>query len=355
MIERAGVDIVVNNCNYGRFVADAIRSALGQTHQPVRVVVVDDGSTDDSRTVIASFGDAIDVVLKPNGGQASALNAGFARGNGKIVMFLDADDVLKPYAAALAVRALSGAAASMQFKMDVVDADGRPTGATKPPPDLRMPSGDVARHELMLPFDLTWLPTSAHAYRRDVIERIMPLPEDGEPAGADWLLHHLTPLLGPVVSLDEVGAEYRVHGANAYEPADASLDLDHVRSSVRYAESTRRELERLAAELGLPMPRGGIASVADVANRLISLRLDRDLHPIASDTTARLLADGIRAIVRRFDTPWTGRVKFALWFAAFAVSPRPPARWLAEQFLFPERRVGRAATSPQTAPAGDRR
>ena len=64
------VDVIVNNHNYGRFLRAAIESALAQTHERVNVIVVDDGSTDDSRAIIESFGERIVAVLKPNGGQA---------------------------------------------------------------------------------------------------------------------------------------------------------------------------------------------------------------------------------------------------------------------------------------------
>ena len=64
------------------------------------MIVVDDGSSDDSRAILADQGDDVDVVLKQNGGQASALNAGIERCKGDVVIFLDADDTLHPDAAA---------------------------------------------------------------------------------------------------------------------------------------------------------------------------------------------------------------------------------------------------------------
>ena len=56
--------ILINNCNYGRFLPHAIDSALGQTYRDIEVVVVDDGSTDDSRDIIARYGERIVPVLK---------------------------------------------------------------------------------------------------------------------------------------------------------------------------------------------------------------------------------------------------------------------------------------------------
>ena len=84
------VSIVIDNFNYGRFLGAAIDSALAQTYPHVELIVVDDGSTDDSREVISSYGDRVSAVFKPNGGHASAFNAGFRASHGCIVMFLDA-------------------------------------------------------------------------------------------------------------------------------------------------------------------------------------------------------------------------------------------------------------------------
>src|SRR5207302_4981495 len=86
--------VVVNNHNYERFVGEAVESALAQTYPHTEVVVVDDGSTDGSRDVLERFRGDIQLVLKPNGGQRSAFNAGLERSSGDLVCFLDADDTL---------------------------------------------------------------------------------------------------------------------------------------------------------------------------------------------------------------------------------------------------------------------
>jgi glycosyltransferase involved in cell wall biosynthesis len=334
------VDVVVNNFNYARFLPAAIESALAQTHPAVRVVVVDDGSTDGSREVIASYGPRIAPVLKENGGQASALNAGFARSTGDIVIFLDADDILRSDAALLAAEAFRARprAAKVQYRMEVIDEEGRPNGVVKPALHLPFPSGDLRLAELTFPFDLTWLATSGNAFSAAVLRRILPIPDTDFARCPDWYLVHLAPLFGEVVSLDAVGAFYRVHGANQYEPAVPALDLDHVRQTIRYAAVTRRALVRAAAELGL-LDRGSEPlAVSDVANRLISLRLGPEGHPVAGDSRLGLARAGLRASTRRFDVPWQLKALFVLWFVAAASAPRPLVRRLAELFLFPERR-----------------
>src|ERR1700676_3954845 len=91
---RPSVSIVISCFNYERYVGAAIRSALEQVGPASEVVVVDDGSGDGSRDLIAAFGDQITAIVKDNGGQASALNLGFQASAGDAVIFLDADDVL---------------------------------------------------------------------------------------------------------------------------------------------------------------------------------------------------------------------------------------------------------------------
>jgi len=334
------VDVVINNHDYGRFLEAAIESALAQTHDRVRTIVVDDGSTDGSREILARQDGDVTVVLKENGGQASALNAGMAESEGEVVIFLDADDVLRPETAARAAAAFAAdeEVSKVQFRMETIDAEGRPTGETLPAPHLAMPSGDLRAAELARPYDLVWMATSANAFRAEALRRILPIPEGRYPrTGADWYLVHLTALLGRVVSLDEVGAGYRVHGGNDYALAASTLDVEHVRQAVRFADATSDELLRLATELGQPHP-DRILSVADLANRMTSLKLDRSRHPIGSDSALGLLRDSLGACRRRDDASAAMKAAFVAWFAAMAVAPRRLARRLAELFLFPSRR-----------------
>ena len=88
------VSIVINNYNYASFVGQAIDSALNQSYGKVEVIVVDDGSKDNSRDIINSYGDKIVPVFQENGGQAAAFNAGFAHSSGDIICLLDADDLV---------------------------------------------------------------------------------------------------------------------------------------------------------------------------------------------------------------------------------------------------------------------
>ncbi|BAZ11089.1 putative glycosyl transferase [Calothrix sp. NIES-4071] len=90
------VSILINNYNYAPYLKQAIDSALNQTYVNTEVIVVDDGSTDNSRDIINEYGNQIIPVFKINGGQASAMNAGFAASKGEIICLLDSDDIYLP-------------------------------------------------------------------------------------------------------------------------------------------------------------------------------------------------------------------------------------------------------------------
>ncbi len=336
------VDIVVTNHNYACFLPQAIESACSQTHPNVHVVVVDDGSTDESRQVLGEYEDRVEVVLKEQGGQASALNAGIERCEGDVLLVLDADDFLRPQAAERVAAAFAARPelSKVQFPMAIVDADGAPTGAVKPGGHLAAPVGDQRRAELAFPFDLPWLPGGGTGFRSEAVRRILPIPAAAYPrSGADWYLVHLTSLLGEAALLDEVCASYRVHGGNAYEQARDEIDLDHVREAIVFAAATTCSLEALADELRLERPRR-ILSYSDLANRLVSLRLALERHPVAGERRGALLADAVRATHRRFDVSVPMKALLIAWFALEAVVPRRFARPLAELFLFPGRRTG---------------
>jgi len=94
--DAALVSIVIPSHNYGSYLGEAIESALGQTYQPCEVIVVDDGSTDDSRDVAAHYADRITLLTQADQGVESAVNRGVDAASGAYVARLDADDVLEP-------------------------------------------------------------------------------------------------------------------------------------------------------------------------------------------------------------------------------------------------------------------
>jgi glycosyltransferase involved in cell wall biosynthesis len=87
------VTVVIPCHNYGRFLAAAIESALAQSYADIELIVVDDGSTDDTSAVAARY-PTVRFVRQPNLGQGEASNRGMKEASGEFILFLDADDVL---------------------------------------------------------------------------------------------------------------------------------------------------------------------------------------------------------------------------------------------------------------------
>lgn len=90
------VSVIIPTYNYGRFIGEAVESALSQTLRPAEVIVVDDGSTDDTEEVVRGFGDAVRYIKQENAGVSAARNRGVAESSGQYIAFLDADDIWEP-------------------------------------------------------------------------------------------------------------------------------------------------------------------------------------------------------------------------------------------------------------------
>jgi glycosyltransferase involved in cell wall biosynthesis len=210
------VSILINNYNYGRFLREAIDSALDQTYQKVEVIVVDDGSTDNSREILATYGDRIIPVLKPNGGQASAFNAGLAASNGEIICFLDSDDVFERNKVEQIVRQLlSKPTAGWLFHaMYTFTADGKSELLA----DYSRISGEHDFRETMKGGKLPFIapPTSGLCFRRELLSRILPMPEASSITLSDHYLKFCAAGLSPGLVSHEALSKLRIHGHNAY-------------------------------------------------------------------------------------------------------------------------------------------
>lgn len=90
------VSIIIPTYNYAKFVGFAIDSALAQTHPNLEVIVIDDGSTDNTAEILTAYQQRIRVIHKQNAGLSAARNTGMSEARGEWVVFLDADDILYP-------------------------------------------------------------------------------------------------------------------------------------------------------------------------------------------------------------------------------------------------------------------
>src|SRR5690242_13247080 len=100
------VSVIIPTYNGTAFLRETIDSALAQTYPAVEVIVVDDGSTDDTAAVIAEYGDRIKGIAQANSGTSAARNTGIRASSGDYIAFLDHDDLWAPIKLARQMRVL---------------------------------------------------------------------------------------------------------------------------------------------------------------------------------------------------------------------------------------------------------
>ena len=90
---RPMVTVIIPVYNGEEYLAEDIESVLGQTYHPLEIIVVDDGSTDDTATVASRFKELVRYIYQPNSGPAAARNRGLKMARGEVIGFVDADDL----------------------------------------------------------------------------------------------------------------------------------------------------------------------------------------------------------------------------------------------------------------------
>lgn len=225
--------IVVPAYNAEDHLAEAVDSALAQTHEPTEVVVVDDGSTDGTAEVARQYGDAVRYVRQENRGVAAARNRGLADAAGDYVCFLDADDWLHPEHLRLNVQRLVERpdAVLSHGWTEVTDADLRPTGRV-----LRGACGRI------LPDLVRLIPPAVPGIHSAIIRTAAVRRVGGfDPelsTSADYDLWIRLARLGPVECVERPTVRYRIAEGSMF----TDLDLQ-VRDMEAIVEKHRRDPE----------------------------------------------------------------------------------------------------------------
>lgn len=200
--------IVIPSYQHGAFVADAVRSALAQT-VPIEVIVVDDGSTDDTLAVLAALADPrLRVLSLPHRGPSAARNAGLDAARGEFVMLLDADDVIAPTKIATQLAEFAAAPHAGWVLCDVLIVD---EGKTRT--ETASDRYNYAARELDGWIDgmlaqANFIPIMAPLVRREVITDIRFMDtSDGTPE--DWGFWQRVARVARVRYVPEVLATYR--------------------------------------------------------------------------------------------------------------------------------------------------
>lgn len=236
--------IVITCYNYAQFVGRSIESVLSQWRQDCEMLVIDDGSTDGSREVIERSG--APAVSITNAGQRAACVTGLDLTRAPFILFLDADDELKPGALDAIIASLDPAVAKLQFPLTRIDAEGGVISAAMPSLAAFRSRADLIRRVLRTGV-YTTPPTSGNVLRRDVCEILREATYD---RAVDGVVLFAAPFYGDVVSLSEEWGRYRIHGGNDSglgRPIDpVSLERDIARFAAR--------MDHLRAVVGRLLP-----------------------------------------------------------------------------------------------------
>lgn len=211
------VSILIGNYNYDLFVGRAIDSALNQTYKNIEVIVVDDGSQDKSREIIAGYGSQIIPVFKENGGQPSNYNEGFAASKGEIICFLDSDDwfVENKIEKVVEIFQASEENGWCFHSVELVDKDDNILPKISETQDYTTHECDYRRLLKLGKIPPCLPPSSALCFKRSILEKVLPMPTPKIITNNDYYVKFMTVALSKGFILGDALTVQKLHGNNA--------------------------------------------------------------------------------------------------------------------------------------------
>lgn len=314
-----GVSVIIPNYNYQEFVGQAIDSALALDWPKIQVIVVDDGSTDQSREVIEAYRGRVTIVHQPNAGQLEAYNVGFMLATEEVIIFLDSDDLLDSAVMQRVATVWRTGISKVQYRMRAIDAAGKPLGNVIPQYQ-GTPTPEQIRHWAATTTAYPSPPGSGNAYARAYLQQIFPLDDScGKPGDASCIA--AAPYLGDVLTVPVTLGSYRVHGRN--DGAASRLDVKQFQLHVVRAQQRHAYAKRMAQRVGIHLKPGAInSSLSYLPYRLASLRLDPQTHPIVGDNVGKLWVDVMQAIFKPQGMSVKGKITIGVWATLVALTPR---------------------------------
>jgi glycosyltransferase involved in cell wall biosynthesis len=314
------VSVIIDNYNYARFLREAIDSALAQTYPHREIIVVDDGSTDDSRDIIRSYGDKIKPIFKENGGQASAFNAGWRQAGGDLILFLDSDDKLFDNCLEVVVQHWDPACVKAHYRLEIRDPHGIYRG-TYPPLDTPLAQGNVLDHLWKTGF-YPGTPCSGNLYSRPLLEKLLPMAEPDFRLSADTNLNIRTPFYGPILAIDQVLGVYRMHGNNAWFGVSMADDIPKLQYRLELTANCRRLFIQEALRNGRtdPVPDWPMDTTIQRI-KMLCRKVAPPPNPHDSPTVARLGRQLLAHTWPKKDLSWKEKISHLVYVLVITLSP----------------------------------
>lgn len=212
------VSVVIPTYNYGRFIAEALESALGQSLDVSEIIVVDDGSTDETKDIVLSFADrGVRYLRQENAGVCAARNRGVAESRGEVIAFLDADDIWEASKLEKQVKILAA-----DRDLGLVHCGMREFASSSGKTlDLKTDgeAGDVADGLLVWEKSVVNVSGSCLVVRREAFDAVGGFDARME-VGEDWDFCYRVARKYKVGFVAEPLVNYRIHGAAAHHNVD---------------------------------------------------------------------------------------------------------------------------------------
>ncbi len=206
------VSAIIPNYNYSQYLREAIESVLGQTYSKLEIIVVDDGSEDNSRQIIKSYADKIKPIFQQNQGVAAARNRGVAESNGEYIAFLDADDAWLPEKIEKQVELLISNPELGLVYVNVMEIDGEGREINERSDGL---SGWVGKDLLLFERPVVLGGGSGVMIPRTVFDQVSGFDPQMS-TSADWDLYFRIGSRFPVDFVSEKLLRYRIHNSNMH-------------------------------------------------------------------------------------------------------------------------------------------
>jgi Glycosyl transferase family 2 len=330
------LSVLIPNYNYARYLPAAVESALALDYAPKEIIVVDDGSTDESRAILRDYENkgAIKTVFQENGGQPAALNAGFKQVRGDLVYVLDSDDVVAPHMMNRVMQIWRPGMSKVQFCLESIDETGQLIGSVFP----NFPAGAtpaILRRAVLETGEYQSPPTSGNVYARAYLERLFPL-DPQRFRYSDGPMNAVAPLYGDVEAIPEALGQYRMHGSNQwgrreFDPSVYSRAVAHnLAIDVFIAEHARALGVAFRPELSDRAPWA-------MQYRMASIKLGPERHPLP-ESAARVMKLGLAAALESTTLSAAQKATIIPWFVLMGVAPRKLAEELAKLRFHPSYR-----------------